>query len=476
MKSLRKIILPLAAGAILLGLPEATLMAQGAPQGVDRVIDGTVRIRTPGTGIRGTGWIIESADSTNRAGAAVVVTAYSVVEGLDTIQVREPVDAIDHDATILAIDRDRNLVFLEVKDIKGAALPLAATTPSVGGKLLAVGYNRVADSSEDNKYAADATAKSGVVSRKFRGKVTTESKAPADQIEHDAAMVPGFEGGPLIDPCGRVIGVNMKSGGEIVPRGMMRIESSAAIMNSLDVNEVVAFAKSKQVKAEPSGGGENCTSAAPAAAKPAGTAAPSPATGEVAASSNPLAGGFNLRSPLVLGALLLVALATAGFGIFMLTRKPSAPAQFTPPVFSQPDAPTVVAKRPESRPAGTEAPGTRALDSGTERVTTLRLTGRGPGGDPIDIAIPSTEASGRGKTLGVGDRADVLVPDTRPDHKISRMHATIAYDGTSFTIEDTKSLNGTKLGSKALEPNQPAKLVHGDTVMLADIALKVSIA
>jgi hypothetical protein len=111
----------------------------------------------------------------------------------------------------------------------------------------------------------------------------------------------------------------------------------------------------------------------------------------------------------------------------------------------------------------------------TTRELTLRLSGHGPDGAAINIELVGSAIKAKPVMLGVGDNADVKVPDLRANYKVSRMHALIGFDGTNFTIEDNKSLNGSKLNGKALEAHQRAAIVNGDVVMLADIKLNVSV-
>ena len=110
------------------------------------------------------------------------------------------------------------------------------------------------------------------------------------------------------------------------------------------------------------------------------------------------------------------------------------------------------------------------------REATLRLDGHAPDGSPISLEFGSEALRGKAALIGAGTNADARVPDNRTEYKVSRLHARLSHDGGGFTVEDNKSLNGTMLNGKALDPHQPAKIVTGDVISLADIDLRATIA
>lgn len=470
-----KRIILLSAAALL--APYLVMPVDAAAQDEEAVFDGainsTVRVRSLSTGRSGTGWVIAAADEANRAGAAVIVTSLNTIEGSTAVIVREPNANVDRDATILAIDSDRNLVLLEVKDISAKQIAMTRSMPKVGRSVWATGYSLPADRAEGWRLAVNATIKGGRLGREYRGPISLEARADTNQLEHDAALVRGYEGGPLLDKCGRVVGVNMKSGGDIGRRSRMRIQPSAAIMNALRADEVIAFAKSSQVEPEVLEG-ESCSGAAAAAiAPPTGVTKPVPAaktTGQSGSSSL-------FSNAWLLGLLVILGLAIAAFGFFFLSRKPKdaepapqpKPKPGTPPKPSAPAAAGTTLAGASSTRSMADAP------KGTTREATLRLSGRGPDGEAVSLDFGATILKAKPVTLGVGANADVKIPDNRTEYKVSRMHAKISSDGTSFTIEDNKSLNGTKLNGKLLEPHKVETIVNGDVISLADIHLKVSI-
>lgn len=445
----------LAAGSIVPALVQAQVEPDLQP-----VLNATVRVQTKPAGRNATGWVIQEADPVNRAGAAVVVTSLNVVEPKQQITVDGKA------AIVLASDTDRNLVFLEVKDIAAKALPLTHVAPKPGQSIWASGFNRPADDAQ-SAAAPVSTIKRGSFSREYRGLISTEARADVDQIEHDAPLIPGFEGGPLIDQCGRVIGLNMKSGGKPVPRSGLVIQSGNTNMNALKGTEIIAFANTQRVQF--AANDDDCSK--PAAASSPGVT--SPVTAPVPATGKGQSIVSWLKENVLIAALGVLGLLAVGFGIFSIARPKGAAgvAEPTPPMTNY-----RTIQPPTALPDATaESAAPEVVAGGTTRERELRLTGRGPAGEPIDIRLYQSALAAKQVVLGVGDGADEKIPDNREQYKVSRMHAILSVSGDDFVIEDNKSLNHTYVGSSELKPHEPVKLVHGDVVRLADVELKVSI-
>lgn len=463
----------LAAATALAGLG-APAGAQGQEPDLDPVIAATVRIEAVSTGRRGTGWVIQGVDVQNRAGAAVIATSYNIIEKSSEIRVSEPGSPERYYAIPIGYDTDRNIAFLEVKDVKARPLVLTRTTPKLGWNVWATGYNRASDYAEGpNRLAVNATVKGGRMGRDLRGPVSLETRATVNQIEHDATLLPGYEGGPLIDRCARVVGMNMKSGAEVVRRANLLIEPQAAVMNALKSDEVITAALAEGVKIDVRDG-EGCGSAA--ASPPVPPVPPKePVEKEPAGALARLTSAFDSGSSLLLALAALLGIVALGFGIYTLTRRQPSPASGG----WEPTPGGPVRESPPSRDAGASAPTSVAgTPLGETKVaeSVLRLTGRGPGGEPIELSFASTALQKGGAMIGVGANADVKVPDNRPEHKVSRLHARIAHDGRNFTIEDNKSLNKTYVGGKPIESHVPTPLLNGERIKLADVELSVSIS
>ena len=55
------------------------------------------------------------------------------------------------------------------------------------------------------------------------------------------------------------------------------------------------------------------------------------------------------------------------------------------------------------------------------------------------------------------------------DTQVSRQHARIRIDKTSFSVEDLESRNKTRLGELTLTPRKPEVLQDGDTVSFGSV-------
>ena len=480
---IRKTLPALALVATVSALPLSALLAQSNPD-LTAVINATVRVENLTTGRDGTGWIIESTNERDRAGAAVIATSLNLVENGSVIQVREPSTGDSVNATILRVDTDRNLAFLEVKDITAQAIEISIDSPSIGSTVFAAGFNRDADDSERAK-AATATVKRGVLSREYRGPISVpEARADVNQLELDASLIRGFEGSPLVDDCGRVIGINMKSGGRVGRRNEMEITDGDNEINALKADEIVAFANAANVTFRKSdgacGGGAASSSTAASESGAEGEATPTTAA---TATPTPSSSGMMawIQENIVLVLLMLLGVIAAVYGLITLTRrKPEMDYEDT---HDDPPPPgsfgTQTGTEGPAAAAGTTAAGTTMMGGagGTTKEEELRLTGRVPGGSAIDLRIPRSSVEGKKAHIGSDPGAEIVLNDNREKYKVSREHAIIGHDGKTFTIADNKSTNGTSLnGEKLSEPYEAKPLVHGDTLSFADVELKVSVS
>src|SRR5207247_11358985 len=69
------------------------------------------------------------------------------------------------------------------------------------------------------------------------------------------------------------------------------------------------------------------------------------------------------------------------------------------------------------------------------------------------------------------ENADVLLIDAQ----VSRQHASLTLEGTSLTVEDLGSTNGTKVAGKRLGAGEQAALFDGDEVRFGSTPLRVVI-
>jgi len=157
-------------------------------------------------------------------------------------------------ATIAAYSPQRDLALLKLKLKPGAALSaltLFSGAPADSAEVFAVGYPGNVDMAEGLSMSDLVSPQAAV---KTRGYVSAGRSSKAfDTILHTAPIGAGNSGGPLLDACGRVLGVN--SFGTVSDNG-----TDSAFYFAVSAREVAAFLQDAGVS--PHASGLPCTSLA----------------------------------------------------------------------------------------------------------------------------------------------------------------------------------------------------------------------
>ncbi|MGK6354865.1 S1C family serine protease [Sphingomonas sp. DT-207] len=107
---------------------------------------------------------------------------------------------------LIAIDQQRDLALIEFSGVRLPPLTLFSGAPSDGDALIALGYPGNVDLATARSAADFITPQSPVRSQGgFAGPRTLEG---TNVLLHTASIARGNSGGPLLDRCGRVLGVN----------------------------------------------------------------------------------------------------------------------------------------------------------------------------------------------------------------------------------------------------------------------------
>jgi hypothetical protein len=424
-----------------------------------------VIIRTPGKIAGGTGWVAVTADAAHNANNAVIVTAAHVVRGAEHITVLEANNPQELDASVRAVDLDRDIAFLEVRGLRNGGVPLSVTSvvPPIGQEVRTTGYTQASDLPSRSDVAEMSGVLSGTYSRTIPNPRPIWSLATVGvaQFQHSIPLSRGFSGGPVIDKCGRVVGINIMipgtrtRDGVIIPApGIGFAVASAEIIKAAEEHGIRLTEDASLCPDQMAGGSTGGGSSPPQAA--------TPATGGDSSAPSWWRGQTGMAA--LVG---LFALAALGLGAWLFFGKSGrAPA----PALAEP-----IRNRDSLRITTGSARATAAIAPAAPEpaLQILTLSGRGPSGEPINLRFTSEEMQSQGRTIGT--ESEVHVPDNRTKTLVSRIHAELSWDGEHFFIKDLKSLNGTKVDGQPLAPLEVRRLRDGASVTLADVTLNVQI-
>jgi len=170
---------------------------------------------TPDSYSMGSGWIVH--------GRRIVVTNNHVVEGGVSFHLAMMAGGKPKviEARLLRRSPEKDLAVLEaVSDLPGRALPLAGYDVKATTRVIAIGFPGTADVAlyADRDTGEMKMTRLGLDDEDFYRPTWTEGVASRNlsyfrtldgpALQHSAAVNHGNSGGPLIDGCGRVLGVN----------------------------------------------------------------------------------------------------------------------------------------------------------------------------------------------------------------------------------------------------------------------------
>lgn len=430
----------------------------------DAAVASSVRVVVEYSGGRfsyGTGWVIAGADDDLRAGASIVVTALHVLQ-YENLRPRRILILLPGDdepivASVSKTDRERDLAFLEVKNLPMEPLRLSTAATTISQEVGAVGYTGASDRIDLGSIAKTGSFVPGAVSRLTQSAIIGTEYSPRNLIQHSVPLNVGFSGGPLVDKCGRVVGVNLQDGGHISLGGAANVALAQGVGMAISADEVLASANSAGFETTPdnSACGEPVPQVSDEESSRQLPCGDDMVRGEDGTCVDAKEEGFDIASFLtspqgIIALVALLGLLGAGFALFRILK----PGRKSGPVPVQGAAPVIPPATPTKR-------------------KTISLIGTGPDGEAINLTYDADIGS-QGKRLGT-EAPDGLIPDNRSKRAVSRFHATLSSDGSTFSVTDEKATNKTKVNGNNLEPHQPRELRDGDTLSLADVKLKVSI-
>ena len=156
--------------------------------------------------------VAESAQGTGTGSGVIfdanglILTNHHVVEGDPSSLTVHLNDGREFDATIYGID---TLTDLAIVQVKATGLP---TAPIGDSSTVQVGQTAIAIGSPLGTFTDSVT--SGIISAVGRSIPVDSGSQLNNLIQTDTAINPGNSGGPLLDPSGKVIGINTAVAGQ----------------------------------------------------------------------------------------------------------------------------------------------------------------------------------------------------------------------------------------------------------------------
>jgi len=324
---------------------------------------------------------------------------------------------------------------------------------------------------------AEVSVSKGGVRRLVKGKWEARSPGPDFLIiEHDVNITSGNSGGPLLNQCAQVVGINTQRVFDPqMPVDVVRKSAHTSILITALRSKGLPFMEAKSPCSSPG-----------SSVQPAATVTPVPIHGSTpsaagtpakpdppAASSAPLGPERSSRSSappagilLLVVVVLLLAAAAIGLAVVAIVRRPAVIRETYTQFIRRGGAAN---QPPLERSAGQPSPS-------LAHELRVQLDGLDPeAAPPGKLFIPLTLAPGAGKIfLG---RKRSAVHFHLGNSSISGQHAAVWCDDQGRVwVEDRNSSNGTMVNGRHLAPFVATTLNNGDVLRLGDVALTLKVA
>lgn len=349
----------------------------------------------------GTGFVVSND--------GLVATNFHVVNGATKITVlkKKPNQEVEeYAARVVSQSSGLDIALLKVEGMKLQPLVLATKPPSKGDKVYAIGFPASANKNLSREKIGDglveSTVTEGIVGRVFEGTWSQRNQSDVKIVQHSAAINKGNSGGPLLDVCGRVVGINTQSAlGDVVlvsPKEAKVVQQQGIFFAS-SILELIPELRSKSVGIPESGDVETCASSTPNQGR-----------GQVASMGGTL--------PYFVIGVGVLSIILVGFAIYFFTRRPQIISESY----------THYIKRTKK-----DQPQDSVVKQDRTVVRLFCVTSAG-----VRTDIPLLD--GKSYVIGRDPSTSQLVFD---DPSVSRKHAQIRLKNGNVEIRDLGSTNGT---------------------------------
>ncbi len=397
-----------------------------------------VRVYNNTQGGFGTGWVV-SEDG-------IIATNHHVIAGGRDFSVYLAGSTQDDGipARLIWSDERLDLALLRVPGFAAPPFKLHTDDPDRGTLSYTAGYPGMADAAAQGM-SFRISIYSGTVSL-----VVNQGQSGRRIIQHDTIVNAGNSGGPLLDDCGRVLGVTSEGYADEdvnVVWLSVSISELAKQMDRLDIPYEVDNSVCTVAGASVGGGSTADQEARDTAEDAASTAEDAQHDVE------------SLQKTMFSWVVILVA----GLAILLVLvlRKPRERV-----VRAIEEMSRTISRSGKAKPDKKTSPQASARNS-------LVLSGFSSGGKTIHIELLYEKLEAAGKGISIG-RSTTLSDYALDDKEVSRRHARLSMkDGRTY-IEDLNSTNGTRVNERVINPFEVREISSGDMVKIGQLELTVS--
>jgi hypothetical protein len=331
-------------------------------------------------------------------------------------------------AELIWMSHEYDLALLKIDTQGIPPLPITRWMPGKGAKVFVIGFPGVAD--RDANAIAESTITEGIVGRSIKS-AWGDGLPIIDILQHSAAVNSGNSGGPLLDSCGRVVGVNTQKTISAVEGNFLdgfSVNQNDGIFWSSHASLLIESLNKQNILFTQSNDG--CT----AGDAPQGNTFPLPAP------VIPPTATTDWAIPVTIIVVSLVLLT-----LIITLKKPTIVRESY----------TQFMRRPEN-------------DTARPVETTSWITGSTENGDAIKISL-DTDAARHGLIIGRDSTyAQIIINDK----SISRRHALLQKRDGYWYLSDQGSTNGTWVDSTKIS-STPVKIRRGHTLKLGKTTLQL---